>query len=396
MSRIKDFGRQFDLFVPFVADLPLRDQRETMERPFFSLGKRKRIKPITYTSPDGEIYVKITADAEYGMATIWDADILIWAASVLCDMKKKGRNDIPRTLHFQPYDLLKTIGRDTGGREYKLLREALTRLQSTTIVTNIRAETGKKKHRQFSWVEGISDLTDESGLHSLGMTFTLADWFYEGVLAEGSVLAIDPEYFTIKGGRERWLYRVARKHAGGNPSSGHSEKGEEGGFAIALPTLFEKSGAEGTYRRFKFEILKIAHENTLPSFTLQVEHKQGREPVLRMIRREGSGSEISSPLAPHLAKMAVKNASPPVKPASFMPLFESSASSFAPSGEERAKQSTILSDAFLKRLRSEFKGWDMYTLKAEFDAWIAEDKSRTPHAYESAFYGFVKRFVRQA
>ena len=37
---------QFDLFVPFIADLPLRDQRETMERPFFSLAKRKRLKPL--------------------------------------------------------------------------------------------------------------------------------------------------------------------------------------------------------------------------------------------------------------------------------------------------------------------------------------------------------------
>jgi hypothetical protein len=45
---------QFDLFVPYIADLPLRDQRETMERPFFSLGKRKRLKPIEYVSPNGE------------------------------------------------------------------------------------------------------------------------------------------------------------------------------------------------------------------------------------------------------------------------------------------------------------------------------------------------------
>ena len=35
---------QFDFFVPYVADLPMRDQRETMERPFFSLAKRKRQK----------------------------------------------------------------------------------------------------------------------------------------------------------------------------------------------------------------------------------------------------------------------------------------------------------------------------------------------------------------
>ena len=48
---------EFDLFVPFVANLPLRDQRETMERPFFSLAKRKRLQPIRYVSPDGRVYV---------------------------------------------------------------------------------------------------------------------------------------------------------------------------------------------------------------------------------------------------------------------------------------------------------------------------------------------------
>jgi hypothetical protein len=40
--------QQFDLFVPYISDLPLRDQRETMERPFFSLAKRKLLKPIEY------------------------------------------------------------------------------------------------------------------------------------------------------------------------------------------------------------------------------------------------------------------------------------------------------------------------------------------------------------
>lgn len=369
MSRAKVFDKQFDLFVPFVADLPLRDQRETMERPFFSLSKKKRVKPIQYTSPDGSVYVKITADAEYGMATIWDADILIWAASVLCDMKKKGRNDIPRTLQFQPYDLLKTIGRDTGGREYKLLRESLSRLQATTIATNIRADKGKKKHRQFSWIEGLSDLTDDSGEHSLGMTFTLADWFYEGVLTEGSVLAIDPEYFTIKGGRERWLYRVARKHAGG---------AGEGGFAISLPTLFEKSGAEGTYRRFKFEMLKIAREDQLPAFALRIEDRGAAEPTLRMLRRE---------FAP-----------PPGEP---VPAKPKSAGSKARKAQAKPDKNALplfrhqLSDEMLYKVRTELRGWDVHALKAEFDHWLAEDPSREPRNYDSAFYGFAKRYVKE-
>lgn len=122
MPHRRSLDPQFDLFVPYIADLPLRDQRETMERPFFSLSKRKRLKPIQYTSPNGELFVHVFPNPEFGMATIWDADILIWAASTLNELRKKGINDLPRTLSFHPYDLLKTICRDTGGREYRLLR----------------------------------------------------------------------------------------------------------------------------------------------------------------------------------------------------------------------------------------------------------------------------------
>ena len=33
--------QEFDLFIPRMNSLPLKDQRELMERPFFSLSKRK-------------------------------------------------------------------------------------------------------------------------------------------------------------------------------------------------------------------------------------------------------------------------------------------------------------------------------------------------------------------
>jgi len=51
-----------------------------MERPFFSLAKRKLLKPIEYVSPNGEVFVKVFPNTEFGMTTIWDADVLIWAA----------------------------------------------------------------------------------------------------------------------------------------------------------------------------------------------------------------------------------------------------------------------------------------------------------------------------
>jgi plasmid replication initiation protein len=218
---------------------------------------------------------------------VWDADVLIWAASVLNEMRKRGVNDLPRTLRFHPYELLKTIHRETGGREYKLLREGLGRLQATTVVTNIRVSRGKK-HRQFSWVEGWTDLQDEETGASRGMTLTLSEWFYEGILMDGGLLSIDPVYFSITGGRERWLCRVARKHAGG--------AGPEG-FAISLQTLYEKSGAEGTYRRFKFEMQAIASRNELPHFDLRLEHSKGKgEPLLRMTRR-AAADDLELPAA---------------------------------------------------------------------------------------------------
>lgn len=388
---------QFDFFVPFVADLPLRDQRETMERPFFSLAKRKRLKPIEYVSPDASVFVNVFPNPEFGMATIWDADVLIWAASIVNNLRKHGANDIPRTLQFLPFDILKTIGRDTGGREYRLLRESLGRLQATTIVTNIRVRRGKK-HRQFSWIESWTDLFDEETQQSRGMSITLSDWFFEGLLIDGTLLAIDPVYFSIRGGRERWLYRVARKHSGG--------AGEEG-FAIGLPTLFEKSGAEGTYRRFKFELLAIVRRDDLPGYRLEVLGEDG-EPVIRMTRRDGAprgvagvagvaGLTGAAGLTGGSAGPAGSSAavSPPAAPR--LPGRRRPPGDPAPAGTTAGANGLPLfgprplGDRMLARIRRDFPGWDVYALKAEFDEWVGRDRDRVPTDYEAALYGFVKR-----
>ena len=285
-ARKTSVSEQFDLFLPYIADLPLRDQREMMERPFFSLAKTKRAKPIDYTSPDGKVHVHVSANPDYGMATIWDADILIYCASMLADMARRGANDVPRTLHLMPYDLLRAIGRPTTGRAYELLGQALDRLVSTTIKTNLRAEN--RREATFSWLDGWTQLVDEKTERSRGMTIELSNWFWEGVMMKGGVLSIDRAYFDITGGRERWLYRVARKHAGG---------AGEGGFAISMPVLFEKSGAEGQYRRFKFEMLKLAEKDDLPGYALSVETAKDGEPMIRMKRVDGKGgAEVSLPV----------------------------------------------------------------------------------------------------
>lgn len=42
------YDQQPDLFAASIADFPIRDQRDTMERLFFSLAKKPRVTPIEY------------------------------------------------------------------------------------------------------------------------------------------------------------------------------------------------------------------------------------------------------------------------------------------------------------------------------------------------------------
>ena len=403
MSLVKQerVAEQFDMFLPYLADLPLRDQREMMERPFFSLAKRKRVKPIDYTSPDGKLWVHVSANPDYGMATIWDADILIYCASQLADLARRGANDVPRKINIMPYDLLRAIGRPTTGRSYELLGQALDRLVATTIKTNIRSEN--RKEATFSWLDGWTQLIDEKTERPRGMTLELSNWFWEGVLMKGGILSIDRAYFAIPGGRERWLYRVSRKHAGG--------AGEDG-FAISLPVLFEKSGAEGQYRRFKFELLKLAEKNTLPGYSLSIE-KSSRdgEPLLRMRRADGKDGaetmlkherptrvEVARKGAPRLSSPAPttqlsKADDKPSKDADTSKLKVDAASLVRSAVADLSGRTThgYLAEETLDYLRANYGGWDFYTLHAEFEQWVAGSQDRTPANWQKAFIGWVRR-----
>src|SRR6202453_1765075 len=94
------------------ADIPIRDQRDTMERPFFSLAKKPRFAPIEYNV--GDVWVEVSANPKFGIATIYDADILIWASTQITEALDRGM-EASRTIQFHPHRLLKAIRRPTGG-----------------------------------------------------------------------------------------------------------------------------------------------------------------------------------------------------------------------------------------------------------------------------------------
>jgi plasmid replication initiation protein len=253
-----------DPFEALAGDVPPRDQRDLMERPFFSLAKAKRVTPILYQA--GAIQVQVYAVPEHGMATIWDADVLIWAANQILAAQDRGL-PTSRFFRFTPYQLLIAIRRATGNRDH-LLKGALTRLQSTVIRTTIRHGEHWRR-QQFSWINEWEELATRSG-RCEGMEFVLPEWFYQGVLDRRLVLVIDPAYFALSGGIERWLYRVARKHAGR----------QRDGWRFELRHLHAKSASLARFSDFALDVRRIVARQPLPGYRLALERRNGRELIL--------------------------------------------------------------------------------------------------------------------
>lgn len=269
--------KQLDLFAASFVDIPIRDQRDLMERPFFSLAKKPRLKSIEYQV--GNVWIEVSANPQFGMATIWDADILIWAATQVREALDRN-HQTSRTIQFQPYNLLKSIRRTTGGADYARLRAALERLTHTAVRTNLRTD-GKRKFASFHWLESWTETTNEATGEPLGMTMTLPDWLYSGLVERGGVLTIHEDYFLLTGGIERWLYRVARKHAGSQAT----------GWSFTMRQLYAKSGSAARISDFAIDVRKIVAANELPEYELGLHRNSEGEEVVRFVHRAQLGHD---------------------------------------------------------------------------------------------------------
>ena len=256
---------QLDLFRALPGDMAPRDARDLMAYPFFSLAKSRRIAPIDFRS--GGVTVRVEGTQEHGIATIWDADILIWAASQIVEARDAGIRS-SRRMQATPYEILRFIGRGTSLHDYQRLKAALDRLQSTSVATSIRETTGRRLHR-FSWINEWKERADSKGV-PLGLELILPDWFYAGVLDEALVLTIDPAYFKLTGGIERWLYRLVRKHGGKQP----------GGWQFDFQHLHRKSGSSARFSDFAYDLRALVARQSLPGYTLSIERLPGEPEIL--------------------------------------------------------------------------------------------------------------------
>lgn len=246
---------QLDLFRALPGDMAPRDAQDLMAYPFFSLAKSRRVAPIDFHT--GNVTIRVEGTQEHGIATIWDADILIWAASQIVEAKDAGIQP-SRRMQATPYEILRFIGRGKSLRDYQRFKAALDRLQSTSVATSIRETTGRRLHR-FSWINEWKELADAQGT-PLGIELILPDWFYTGVVDAALVLTIDPAYFKLTGGIERWLYRLVRKHGGR----------QEHGWQFDFRYLHQKSGSHARFSDFAYDVRTLVAKQSLPGYELGI------------------------------------------------------------------------------------------------------------------------------
>jgi len=245
---------QLDLFLASASDVAPKEHQDLMARNWFSLAKQKRVEPILHTY--GDNWVKITGDPKYGLATIYDNDILLFVISQYMFAVNNGLAT-GRIFHFTGYDYFKFTGKKRlGGKGYSDLWKSLERLHHTFVKTNISID-GRQRLHSFSWLSEIKQMR-EGNAHR-GYEIGIPNWLYESVVNKKMVLTLDDGYFDIRGGLERWLYMFARKSSGFQPQ----------GWAESLHSIYLKSGSRNSFVEFKRAVKKIISKGSILGYTVE-------------------------------------------------------------------------------------------------------------------------------
>ena len=277
------FGdEQADFFVPSLYDVGGRDNRTVMDVAVFRLSKsnKRAGEMIRYELPDG--FVEVTA-GHYGMASVWDYDIVLMMVSHLTEAMNRyrdGKGEKPgRTFKPHVSDILKFARRGDGSRQVEEVEKALDRLKGTTIKT-VRERTGEdgRKMREVE-AEGLISRysvfarTDTGRVNAVEIEAPV--WIYQEIVGgkQPDVLTVHPDYFLIEPGIGRFVYRLARRAAG------------KGVAKWSFQTIYERSGSTGTFSKFRENLRKIIKANDLPEYALREEPGQSG-PQLVMTHRD--------------------------------------------------------------------------------------------------------------
>ena len=332
---------QGDLFVCDIFDAVPKGDAASMEHPVFSLATKPDTKVRSYTSPDGETWLKVTPSVE-GMATVFDRDVLIYCISQVMAGLKEGRS-ISKTLNITAYDMQIATNRGTDGRGYEQLRAALARLGGTRIETNITTG-GQEQWETFGLIDRAKIVRETRDGRMQEIEITLSDWVFNAIRGH-EVLTLNRRYFQLRKPLERRLYELARKHCG-----------KQERWQIGLEKLHAKTGSSSTPKEFKRMISTI----------IEADREHGHMPDYSF--KMDGGIITVTPKQEFIeayAPTAIRDATFRLNPETYE------------KGREAAP------------------GWDVYHLESEWRSWMHDGGLDAPKHPDKAFLGFCRKWFEK-
>ncbi len=262
----------------FALDSPLltevRGEQSLMAFPFFALSKGKWTKPLAYKTDTVSIEIVATAK---GVATIYDKEVLLYIASLMVAKLDAGVG-VSQDFYFTAHDLFRVTGVNGSARSYARLSDALERLQGTQIKTDIEAG-GEGQAGFFSWLSEAQlhyTKTKTGDKRLKAVKVRLCDWLYRAILRDRRVLDYAPTYFQL-GPIERRLYEVSRSAC------------MHGAVEVDLDELRLQIGYQSALKHFRYELKRIADEDTIPGFTFDLIDVAAAIDKTRARRNAGAG-----------------------------------------------------------------------------------------------------------
>ena len=216
-----------------------KNEKNLMLYPFCSTSKRKKTTPISYISEDGSRWLEVTANHTYGMAKIWDFDILRFVFTKVSVIASETEH-YPEKISFTAYECLKALNRDPrAGKNVKWLRDALDRLASTTYKSNIFRDDVKR-------VTGFTLIKydyEETMNNIERIIITLDERLIESIKVSNNLLKINKQLIKEDAGIKKRLLELVDVHMQ-----------DKEHWSVSLEHLQQLCANAWELKRFKYEL----------------------------------------------------------------------------------------------------------------------------------------------
>jgi hypothetical protein len=248
---------------------PMRDLRLPLmlaKYPMVAMAAGATSIHHSFTENGVRYYVNVASEEPKRLATLTDADVLIYVVSYLALQLNRGL-DLQRTIPFCTADVLRTLGRSPGGRQAQLLDESIERLHGTTVNSNFAPPgcTAPRFESLISHIERAPRTRRITAVH-------VGEWLIDQVRRH-RFAKTTPASLRLRG-----LARVVNNWAIAHVQNAPNPKWE-----ISIDRAYFKAGgdrqpkARGGLRKFRHALKRLADQRPLPGFRLTLHTVPGRE-----------------------------------------------------------------------------------------------------------------------